>query len=254
MCKNAGLPRHYTDHSLWSTAATKMYQHDLDEQLIMEITGHRSLAVRSYKLQVHIAEAKETGQQVYILLMNHHDHGTLGSPWLHASELPWWYWVIWTMTHLDYCWFLFIVKQCTIVHCWINWSLPLSVFVTNNSRRKTKGKPQAVVYAKIGAFPVSNFSRHKGMQAKNNSQTWHYNDYWIVSSADTLAEAKFRNKRRTMKYSRSKVSAGNLVRESHMWSMIDDTGKSFAQDFVTSKSFVLPKHRLLLSSRLFHQK
>ena len=49
MCKNAGLPGYYTNHRLRSTVATKMYQQNLDEQLIMEVTGHRSLAVRSYK-------------------------------------------------------------------------------------------------------------------------------------------------------------------------------------------------------------
>ena len=49
MCRDAGLPGHYTNHSLRSLAATKMYQMDLDKQLIMEVTGHRSTAVRSYK-------------------------------------------------------------------------------------------------------------------------------------------------------------------------------------------------------------
>ena len=49
MCRDAGLPGHYTNHSLHSMAATKMYQHNLDEQLIMEVTVHCSLAVCSYK-------------------------------------------------------------------------------------------------------------------------------------------------------------------------------------------------------------
>ena len=49
MCKNAGLSGFYTNHSLRSTAATNMYRSDIDEQFIQEITGHRSLAVRSYK-------------------------------------------------------------------------------------------------------------------------------------------------------------------------------------------------------------
>ena len=49
MCCEAGLPGHYTNHSLCSGSVTKMYQLDLDEQLIMEVTGHRSLAVSSYK-------------------------------------------------------------------------------------------------------------------------------------------------------------------------------------------------------------
>ena len=45
LCQKAGLPGYYTNHSLHSTAVTKMYQSDIDEQLIMEIMGHRSLAV-----------------------------------------------------------------------------------------------------------------------------------------------------------------------------------------------------------------
>ena len=49
MCHNAGLPGYYTNHSLRSTAATKLYRKGVDEQIIMEITGHQSLAVRSYK-------------------------------------------------------------------------------------------------------------------------------------------------------------------------------------------------------------
>ena len=38
MCKKAGIPGFYTNHSLRSTAATKMYCGQIDEQLIMEIT------------------------------------------------------------------------------------------------------------------------------------------------------------------------------------------------------------------------
>ena len=49
MCKTAGLPGFYTNHSLRATCATTLYQADIDEQIIQEITGHRSLAVRSYK-------------------------------------------------------------------------------------------------------------------------------------------------------------------------------------------------------------
>lgn len=49
ICESAGLPGFYTNHSLRSTSATTMYQGDIDEQIIQEITGHRSLAVRSYK-------------------------------------------------------------------------------------------------------------------------------------------------------------------------------------------------------------
>ena len=45
ICQNAGLPGFYTNHSLHSTTATKMYQNAIDEQLIQEVTGHRSIAV-----------------------------------------------------------------------------------------------------------------------------------------------------------------------------------------------------------------
>lgn len=39
-----------TNHSLKATAATRLFQAGIDEQLIMEKTGHRSLeGVRSYK-------------------------------------------------------------------------------------------------------------------------------------------------------------------------------------------------------------
>ena len=38
------------NHSLRATAATRLYQSGIDEQLVMERTGHRSLeGVRSYK-------------------------------------------------------------------------------------------------------------------------------------------------------------------------------------------------------------
>ena len=49
MCKKAQLPGYYTNHSLRANCATRMYQNDVEEQVIQEITGHRSLAVRSYK-------------------------------------------------------------------------------------------------------------------------------------------------------------------------------------------------------------
>ena len=49
VCKKANLPGFYSNHSLRSTVCTRMYNCNIDEQLIMEISGHRSLAVRSYK-------------------------------------------------------------------------------------------------------------------------------------------------------------------------------------------------------------
>lgn len=49
LCKNAGLPGYRTNHSLRASAATRMFDQQVDEQLICEITGHRSNAVRNYK-------------------------------------------------------------------------------------------------------------------------------------------------------------------------------------------------------------
>ena len=47
--EKAKLPGFYSNHSLCSTPATKFYHNNVDEQLIHEITGHRSLATCSYK-------------------------------------------------------------------------------------------------------------------------------------------------------------------------------------------------------------
>ena len=49
VCEQGGLPGYYTNHSLRSSSATRMYHNGVEEQLIQEITGHKSLAVRSYK-------------------------------------------------------------------------------------------------------------------------------------------------------------------------------------------------------------
>ena len=49
MVKKAGIPGRFTNHSLRATAATRLYHANVDEQIIQEITGHRSLAVRAYK-------------------------------------------------------------------------------------------------------------------------------------------------------------------------------------------------------------
>lgn len=47
--EQAGFSGHFTNHSLRATAATRLYDAGVDEQLIAEKTGHRSSAVRSYK-------------------------------------------------------------------------------------------------------------------------------------------------------------------------------------------------------------
>ena len=50
MCSLGGIGGYRTNHSLRATAATRLYQAGVDEQLVMEKTGHRSIeGVRSYK-------------------------------------------------------------------------------------------------------------------------------------------------------------------------------------------------------------
>ena len=50
MCKDAGITGHKTNHSLRATTATRLFHAGVDEQLIMERTGHRSMdGVRCYK-------------------------------------------------------------------------------------------------------------------------------------------------------------------------------------------------------------
>ena len=49
ICRLAGIPGYKTNHSLRATSASRLYQTGVDEQLVMERTGHRSLTgVRSY--------------------------------------------------------------------------------------------------------------------------------------------------------------------------------------------------------------
>ncbi len=57
LCKEAGIPGFRTNHSLRATTATRLYQAGVDEQLVMERTGHQSLeGVCSYK---HTSEAQQ---------------------------------------------------------------------------------------------------------------------------------------------------------------------------------------------------
>ena len=55
MCKNAGITGYCTNHSLRATTATRLHQSaSVEEQEIMERTGHRSIeTVRSYKRVSH---------------------------------------------------------------------------------------------------------------------------------------------------------------------------------------------------------
>ena len=51
MCQHADIPGYKTKHSLCVTTATYLFQHGIDEELIMERTGHRSQdGVHSYKI------------------------------------------------------------------------------------------------------------------------------------------------------------------------------------------------------------
>ena len=61
LCEKAGLPGYYTNHSLHGSSATHMYHSGLDQQVITEITGHRSNAVRNYKRTSH-AQCKLASQ------------------------------------------------------------------------------------------------------------------------------------------------------------------------------------------------
>ena len=47
--KAAGIEGHYTNHLLRATGATRLFEAQVDEQLIMQRTGDTSTAVRSYK-------------------------------------------------------------------------------------------------------------------------------------------------------------------------------------------------------------
>ena len=50
MCASGGIAGKKTNHSLRASAATRLFQSGVDEQLIMEVTGHRSTdGIRSYK-------------------------------------------------------------------------------------------------------------------------------------------------------------------------------------------------------------
>ena len=50
LCKSAGIEGYKTNHSLRVTTATRLFQAGIDEQLIMERTGHHSTdGIRTYK-------------------------------------------------------------------------------------------------------------------------------------------------------------------------------------------------------------
>ena len=63
MCSKAGMVRYYTNHhSLRATAVTRLHHHNIEEQQIMERTGHGSAeAVRSYKRTSSIQQERVSG-------------------------------------------------------------------------------------------------------------------------------------------------------------------------------------------------
>ena len=58
MCTKAGLEGNYSNHSGKRTCATSLYNAGLDEQSIMDRTGHRSNAVRAYKTKTNEVERR----------------------------------------------------------------------------------------------------------------------------------------------------------------------------------------------------
>ena len=49
MAKRVGLDGKVTNHSLCATAASRLYHSNVDEQLVIECTGHHSTSVCEYK-------------------------------------------------------------------------------------------------------------------------------------------------------------------------------------------------------------
>ena len=84
MCEQAGLAGFYTNHSLRASPATRMYNTNCPEQVIQERTGHRSLAVRSYKktslTQKHYAN--------YVLFEENNCEGPYDCPDMPPAKRP----------------------------------------------------------------------------------------------------------------------------------------------------------------------
>ena len=58
ICKEGGLVGHFTNHSLRATCASRMFDQNIPEQIIKEVTGHKSDCVRVYKrTSDHLKEA-----------------------------------------------------------------------------------------------------------------------------------------------------------------------------------------------------
>ena len=49
ICSKVGLEGKFSNHSLRATCTSRMYANEVPEQIIKEVTGHRSDCVRQYK-------------------------------------------------------------------------------------------------------------------------------------------------------------------------------------------------------------
>ena len=57
LCNSAGFDGHFTNHSLRATTMMRLFEVKVDEQLIMQRSGHTLNAVRTYK---HVGEKLRT--------------------------------------------------------------------------------------------------------------------------------------------------------------------------------------------------
>ena len=58
ICKKGGLVGKFTNHSLRATSASRMFENEIPEQVIKEITGHKSDCVRTYKRTPDVIKKK----------------------------------------------------------------------------------------------------------------------------------------------------------------------------------------------------
>ena len=103
MCRLAGLSGYYTNHSLRSMATTKLYQNNIDEQIIMEITGHRSTAVRAYK-RTSDKQRKEASQCLFDTPWDRTSHSSDWNECVSVALLHF-LWQLWLL----YCFVLFSI-------------------------------------------------------------------------------------------------------------------------------------------------
>ncbi len=61
---NAGIPGRHTNHSLRATAATRLYDQNVDEHRIAKLTGHHSVAVHYYQC-ISVEKEKELSDVLY---------------------------------------------------------------------------------------------------------------------------------------------------------------------------------------------